>query len=310
MWWRRWPGPGRVRLAVRASGPAAGWRAVGLGLGLLALGPGLRRGFLLSYDMLFVPREPFAAAVAGPGAAAGRAQRPGHRRAVPRRPGRPGAESHPAVGLRAGLLRRSPAAGPRAVAARLGGRGVLRVEPLRRRAAHHWPVGAAARLRRPALGAAGRTRARPGTAARRRPAGPGPGARGHRRVRGHGHHRAGHRGRPAGAARDVRGRGPSSPAGRGDARRVRRGLPAVAHPGAAAPGVRRPGQRGGVRGAGRHAVRHRGQFADAGRRVERADGAGRLRGSLVGGVAGGGGRGARRIPVFRPWAAALGWTLG
>ena len=39
--------------------------AVGLGLGLLALGPGLRRGFLLSYDMLFVPREPFAAAVGG-----------------------------------------------------------------------------------------------------------------------------------------------------------------------------------------------------------------------------------------------------
>jgi hypothetical protein len=39
--------------------------AVGLGLGLLALGPGLRRGFLLSYDMVFVPREPFAAALPG-----------------------------------------------------------------------------------------------------------------------------------------------------------------------------------------------------------------------------------------------------
>ena len=37
----------------------------GLGLGLLALGPGLRRGFLLSYDMVFVPREPFAAARPG-----------------------------------------------------------------------------------------------------------------------------------------------------------------------------------------------------------------------------------------------------
>jgi hypothetical protein len=37
----------------------------GLGLGLLALGPGLRRGFLLSYDMVFVPREPFAAALPG-----------------------------------------------------------------------------------------------------------------------------------------------------------------------------------------------------------------------------------------------------
>src|SRR3984885_8071452 len=39
--------------------------AAGLGLGLLALGPGLRRGFLLSSDMLFVPREPFSAALPG-----------------------------------------------------------------------------------------------------------------------------------------------------------------------------------------------------------------------------------------------------
>lgn len=34
-------------------------------LGLLALGPGLGRGFLLSYDMVFVPREPFRAALPG-----------------------------------------------------------------------------------------------------------------------------------------------------------------------------------------------------------------------------------------------------
>src|ERR1700683_5520072 len=55
--------------------------AVGLGLGLLALGPGLGRGFLLSYDMVlvarlrggfrlscavvFVPPLPFAAAWPG-----------------------------------------------------------------------------------------------------------------------------------------------------------------------------------------------------------------------------------------------------
>ena len=53
--------------AVRASRPGGGLAgaAVGLGLGLLALGPGLRRGFLLSYDMLFVPREPFSAAWPG-----------------------------------------------------------------------------------------------------------------------------------------------------------------------------------------------------------------------------------------------------
>ena len=37
----------------------------GLCLGLLALGPGLRRGFLLSYNMVFVPRQPFAAALPG-----------------------------------------------------------------------------------------------------------------------------------------------------------------------------------------------------------------------------------------------------
>jgi hypothetical protein len=32
---------------------------------LLTLGPGLRRGFLLNYDMVFVPREPFSAALPG-----------------------------------------------------------------------------------------------------------------------------------------------------------------------------------------------------------------------------------------------------
>ena len=37
----------------------------GLCLGLLALGPGLRRGFLLSYDLVFVPREPFTSAMFG-----------------------------------------------------------------------------------------------------------------------------------------------------------------------------------------------------------------------------------------------------
>jgi hypothetical protein len=38
---------------------------VGLALGLLALGPGLSRGFLLSYDMVAVPRESFTAAMFG-----------------------------------------------------------------------------------------------------------------------------------------------------------------------------------------------------------------------------------------------------
>ena len=41
--------------------------ALGLGLGLLALGPGLWPGYLLSYDMVFVPSPPFNSAVLGTG---------------------------------------------------------------------------------------------------------------------------------------------------------------------------------------------------------------------------------------------------
>jgi hypothetical protein len=54
-----------VRDSLPGAGPGVVCAAVGLGLGLLALGPGLRRGFLLSYDMVFAPREPFAAALPG-----------------------------------------------------------------------------------------------------------------------------------------------------------------------------------------------------------------------------------------------------
>src|SRR5579871_4318491 len=54
--------PPAARAAAGRVGPGL---AVGLCLGLLALGPGLRRGFLLSYDMVFVPREPFGAALPG-----------------------------------------------------------------------------------------------------------------------------------------------------------------------------------------------------------------------------------------------------
>jgi hypothetical protein len=49
-------------LAGAGARPAAGL-AAGLCLGVLALGPGLRRGFLLSYDMVFVPHESFQAAL-------------------------------------------------------------------------------------------------------------------------------------------------------------------------------------------------------------------------------------------------------
>ena len=64
---RRW----RIR-GTRAWSPAGtpaarhAWPALaGLVLGLLALGPGLAPGFLLSYDMVFVPRMPFSAALLG-----------------------------------------------------------------------------------------------------------------------------------------------------------------------------------------------------------------------------------------------------
>jgi hypothetical protein len=53
----------RGRLRLR---PPAGWPALaGLLLGLLAIGPGLARGFVLSYDMVFVPGPPFSSALLG-----------------------------------------------------------------------------------------------------------------------------------------------------------------------------------------------------------------------------------------------------
>ena len=46
--------------------PPAWWAALaGLVLGLLALGPALARGFVLSYDMVFVPEPPFTSALLG-----------------------------------------------------------------------------------------------------------------------------------------------------------------------------------------------------------------------------------------------------
>jgi hypothetical protein len=53
--------------------PAWPGALVGLLLGLLALGPGLGRGFLLSYDMVAVPGQPFTAAIFGWGGALPRA---------------------------------------------------------------------------------------------------------------------------------------------------------------------------------------------------------------------------------------------
>jgi hypothetical protein len=62
---------GPARLAVDR-GPLAA-AVAGLLLGLLALGPGLLPGYLLSYDMVFVPRPPFSAAVLGTSGALPRA---------------------------------------------------------------------------------------------------------------------------------------------------------------------------------------------------------------------------------------------
>jgi hypothetical protein len=60
---------GTVIRRAGTAGPALAARAVpalaGLALGVLALGPGVRRGFLLSYDMVVVPRQPFTPAIAG-----------------------------------------------------------------------------------------------------------------------------------------------------------------------------------------------------------------------------------------------------
>ena len=51
-----------------------GWpAAVGLGLGVLALGPGLGRGFVLSYDMVFVPDPPVSLADLGASGSVARA---------------------------------------------------------------------------------------------------------------------------------------------------------------------------------------------------------------------------------------------
>jgi hypothetical protein len=65
------PAPARLARPAPKDRAPRSWAAtaaamgVGLALGLLALGPGLRRGFLLSYDMVAVPRESFTAAMFG-----------------------------------------------------------------------------------------------------------------------------------------------------------------------------------------------------------------------------------------------------
>lgn len=64
----RRPVPGRPLVTGGAWAPRlarAGPALVGLALGLLAVGPGLGRGFLLSYDMVFVPSPPVSAVTFG-----------------------------------------------------------------------------------------------------------------------------------------------------------------------------------------------------------------------------------------------------
>jgi hypothetical protein len=57
--------PTRSRWRAWAGRPGFWPALTGLGLGLLALGPGLGPGFLLSYDMVFVPRMPLSAGLLG-----------------------------------------------------------------------------------------------------------------------------------------------------------------------------------------------------------------------------------------------------
>ena len=92
----------------------------GPGLGLLALGPGLRRGFLLSYDMVAVPRESFTAGHVRPvrRPRPGGAQRCGAGRALPGGAGRHRAETPAADHLRAGLLGCGGPARPRSPGSR------------------------------------------------------------------------------------------------------------------------------------------------------------------------------------------------
>ncbi len=52
---------------TRVPGPSAVGAGTGLLLGLLALGPALRRGYLLTYDMVFVPRPPLNPSALGTG---------------------------------------------------------------------------------------------------------------------------------------------------------------------------------------------------------------------------------------------------
>jgi hypothetical protein len=61
-WLRRRAGSGRGRLAAAS----AAWPALaGLALGLLAVGPALAPGYILSYDMVFLPHAPISAATIG-----------------------------------------------------------------------------------------------------------------------------------------------------------------------------------------------------------------------------------------------------
>jgi hypothetical protein len=57
---------GLPRRQRRRPRPPVSWPALaGLLLGMLAIGPGLARGFVLSYDMVFVPAPPFSSALLG-----------------------------------------------------------------------------------------------------------------------------------------------------------------------------------------------------------------------------------------------------
>ena len=293
-----------ARRAVTAQGPGL---AVGLVLGLLALGPGLRRGFLLSYDMVFVPREPFTSAMFGLSGGAPRAVPSDFVVAVASRL-LPADIVQKLILLlifvlacsgAAALLDREPVLARLAAAVFYGwnpyvaerliiGQWAL----LLGYAGLPWVLRAVLRLDDGSKDGDKRAQARrPG------PAGPGAAARRRRRLRRHGHHRAhSHtRGRMHEEAQDH---------GRGAGRPLRR-QPALAHPVHAEHRVRRPGRRNRVRGAGRHPVRLPRQPGHAGRVVERDHGAQGLRRALVRHLAGARAGRHRRLRAARRPAPSL-----
>ncbi|MCP9950445.1 hypothetical protein LUX33_19895 [Actinomadura madurae] len=130
----------------------------GLGLGLAALGPGLAPGFVLSYDMVFVPDPAFTRMTFGLTGVVPR-HVPSDAFVTALAAAVPADAVQKLVVLAIFVMACASAASlvPTRRAGPASRRGrLLRLEPVRRRAAAAGPVGSSARLRGPALGGRGR----------------------------------------------------------------------------------------------------------------------------------------------------------